>query len=83
MMGHDQLLSRITVDPDVMVERPTIRGMRITAEHILETLAAGTTQEEPMRDLPVLEEEDIQAVLLYAAEVVGEAPVYRAAGRDA
>lgn len=79
-MGRDELLDRITVDPDVMVGQPTIRGMRITVQHILETLAGGATEDELLEDLPVLEPADIRAALLYAADVLGECPVYRVAG---
>ena len=42
----EDLLNRITVDPDVMVGKPTIRGLRITVEQILKALAGGLTVEE-------------------------------------
>ncbi len=32
-------LNRITIHPDVMVGKPTIRGLRITVEQILKALA--------------------------------------------
>ena len=38
--------SRITVVPDVMTGKPTIRGLRITVEQILIALAGGITQQE-------------------------------------
>ncbi len=34
-MSHDDLLKRITVDANIMVGQPCIRGMRITVQHIL------------------------------------------------
>jgi uncharacterized protein (DUF433 family) len=37
-MNTENLLSRITVDPKIMVGKPTIRGMRITVEQILRAL---------------------------------------------
>lgn len=70
------LLGRITVNPEVMVGKPTIRGLRITVEHILKALAAGMTVEEILDDYPELEKEDIQAVLLYASELVNEEKVF-------
>jgi len=79
-MSREDLLERITVDPQMMVGQPCIRGMRITVRHVLETLAGGTTEEELLADLPVLEPEDIRAAFLYAAEVLGECPVYAVAG---
>jgi len=73
-MSEDKqsILERITVDPDILVGKPTIRGLRISVEQVLKALAAGIPQHELLEDYPELEQEDIQAVLLYAAERVGE-----------
>ncbi len=70
------LLNRITVNPDIMVGKPTIRGLRITVEQILKALGGGVSVEELLEDYPELEREDIQAVLLYASELVGEERVF-------
>ena len=67
---HDDLLSRITTDPDVMLGKPTIRGMRITLEQILRALANGIPEQELLDDYPELEPADIRAALTYATEVV-------------
>ncbi len=75
-MAAQQLLDRITVNPDVMVGKPTIRGLRITVEQILKALAGGVTVQDLLEDYPELEPEDIQAVLLYAAELVSEEQVF-------
>jgi len=58
---------RITVDPAVMVGKPTIRGLRITVEQILKALAAGRTSSALLEEYPELEKADIQAALEYAA----------------
>ena len=58
-MGKEDLLNRITVNPEVMVGKPTIRGLRITVEQILKALAGGVTVEELLEDYPELEREDI------------------------
>jgi len=71
-----EILKRITVNPKVMVGKPTVRGLRITVEQILKALAGGVTSEELLEDYPELENEDIQAVLLYAAELAQEERVY-------
>jgi len=76
-METQRLLDRITVNPDVMVGKPTIRGLRITVEQILKALAVGITTQELLEDYPELEPEDIQAVLLYAAELVSEERVFK------
>ncbi|MCF6148267.1 MAG: DUF433 domain-containing protein [Candidatus Kuenenia sp.] len=75
-MNTKQLLDRITINPEVMVGKPTIRGLRITVEQILKALAGGITTQELLEDYPELEPEDIQAVLLYAAELAGEEQVF-------
>ncbi|MFO8079866.1 MAG: DUF433 domain-containing protein [Armatimonadota bacterium] len=80
-MSHEELLKRITVDPEMMVGQPCIRGMRITVQHILEMLGAGATEEELLEDLPVLESEDIRAAFFYAAQVLDETPIYAVTGK--
>ncbi|MBK6536798.1 MAG: DUF433 domain-containing protein [Ignavibacteria bacterium] len=66
-MEHN-LLDRITINPKVMVGKPTIRGTRLTVEIILEKLAGGESENKIMEDYPILEKEDIRACLLYAAK---------------
>lgn len=75
-MKRDALLERITIDPDVMVGKPVIRGLRITVEHILHALAGGLKVEELLKEYPELEKEDIQAALIYASELVNEEQVF-------
>jgi uncharacterized protein (DUF433 family) len=70
------LLNRITVDPNVLVGKPTIRGLRISVEQILRALAAGVPAEDLLVDYPELELEDIRAALAYAAELVAEEHVF-------
>jgi len=76
-MKDVDLLDRITTNPDVMVGKPTIRGLRITVEQILKALASGITAQELLEDYPDLEPEDIQAVLLYASQLVSEEQVFK------
>jgi uncharacterized protein (DUF433 family) len=52
-----------------MARKPTIRGLRITVDQILKALAAGINTDELLEDYPELEKEDIEADLLYAAEL--------------
>ena len=65
----EELLDRITLNPEVCSGSPTIRNMRFTVAQILELLAAGMTPEEILEDYPYLEAEDIQACLLFAAKM--------------
>jgi uncharacterized protein (DUF433 family) len=75
-MNTNDLLSRITINPKVMVGKPTIRGMRITVEQILRALAGGVTVNELLQDYPDLEQEDLQAVFAYVANLVDEEQVF-------
>jgi uncharacterized protein (DUF433 family) len=70
------LLARITINPKVLVGKPTIRGLRISVEQILRALAAGVPSEDLLADYPELEPEDIRAALAYAAELVAEEQVF-------
>lgn len=78
-MRAKNLMDRITINPEVMIGKPTIRGMRITVEQILKALANGVTTKELLDDYPELEPEDIQAALLYATELVSEEQVFAVA----
>jgi uncharacterized protein (DUF433 family) len=71
-----ELAGRITIDPEILVGKPTIRGMRISVEQILKALAAGITTKELLQDYPELEEDDIKAALLYASQLVEDERVY-------
>ena len=74
-MTKDELLARITINPQVMLGKPTIRGMRITLEQILLALAGGVSVPELLDDYPELELADFQAVFLYMAQLVSEEQV--------
>ena len=76
MLNREQLLERITANPNVLVGKPTVRGLRISVEQILAALAAGVPATDLLDDYPELEPTDIQAVLTYAAERVSEERVY-------
>jgi len=60
-------LDRITIDPEICLGQPTIRGMRITVSIVLKQVAAGMSAKEVVTAYPELEEEDINQALRYAA----------------
>jgi len=74
---NGDLLRRITVDPRVLVGKPTIRGMRISVEQIVNLLGQGMTHKDILAEYPVLEEEDIRAALRYAHLMLSKEKVYR------
>ncbi len=65
-------IERITVDPQVCMGQPTIRGMRITVAFVLKLLASGMSVPAILEAYPELEEEDIRQSLLYAAWLAAE-----------
>ena len=65
-------LERITVDPEVCLGEPTIRGMRITVSIVLKQLASGMTSHDILKAYPELEEEDIVQAMKYAAWISSE-----------
>jgi uncharacterized protein (DUF433 family) len=71
--------TRITVDPKVLVGKPTVRGLRISVEHVLRALADGVPEVELLADYPDLEPADIRACLAYAAEAIANERVYQVA----
>ena len=64
---NDERLARITLEPGKCGGSPCIRGYRIRVSDILSLLSAGASHAEILDDYPFLEEEDIFAVLEYAA----------------
>ncbi|MCL4498148.1 MAG: DUF433 domain-containing protein [Deltaproteobacteria bacterium] len=75
-MEQHKLLDRITLNPKVMVGKPTIRGLRITVEQILAALASGISANDLIEDYPELEADDIKAALIYALELVKEEQIF-------
>lgn len=65
-------LDRITINPNVCLGQPTIRGMRITVSIILKMLAEGKSVQEILEAYPELEAEDVYQAIQYAAWVVSE-----------
>jgi uncharacterized protein (DUF433 family) len=65
-----KLLERITVNPKIFGGKPIIRGRRLAVEHVMGMLAAGDTPETILEGYPWLENDDIQACLVYAKRLV-------------
>lgn len=71
-MTREQLLERISVDPNVCFGKPCIRGTRIWVSLIVDNLAEGIAETEILQAYPQLAPEDIRAALAYAAEMTRE-----------
>lgn len=71
-MTREELLSRISINPNICFGKPCIQGHRIWVSLILDFLASGMTIAEVLEDYPSLEEADIYACLAYGAEMSRE-----------
>ena len=69
-MNDETLLERVTLDPTVMVGKPTLRGLRISVAQIVTALGHGVSEADLLDDYPELEPEDVRAALLYAGRLV-------------
>ena len=79
MAMTQELLKRITIDPDICHGKPTIRGLRYPVDNMLELMASGMTVEELLEDYPDLEKEDFLACINYAAKLTQIKSIYRLA----
>lgn len=65
----EDLLSRITIDPDICHGKPCIRGLRYPVEVMLELLTSGMTLDDILADYDDLERDDLYAVLAFATRL--------------
>ena len=72
IMRDPQLLSRISIDPNICSGKPCIKGHRIWVSLMLDFLASGATITEILEEYPQLEMEDILACIAYGAEMSRE-----------
>lgn len=66
-MNETDWRERISIKPTVCHGKPCISGTRIMVSIILDYLSAGETREAIQEQYPQLTDEDILAVLRYAA----------------
>ncbi|MYD86017.1 MAG: DUF433 domain-containing protein [Acidobacteria bacterium] len=67
--SKSNLLERISTDPTICHGKPCIRGLRYPVGMILELLSSGMSTEDILADYEDLEQEDILAVLAFAARL--------------
>lgn len=65
----NNLIHRITVNPEICNGKPCIRNTRYTVSLILDLLSSGMTEKEIIGDYPALEINDIKASLAYASKL--------------
>ena len=69
--------NNISVDPKVHFGKPCIKGTRITVQNVLELVRDGVTFDQLIADYyPDITDEDIQACLQYAIDVVSSEEIH-------
>ena len=68
-MEKQDLINRITINPEICHGKPIIRNLRYPVENILELLASGMSISEIIDDYEDLEADDIYACLKFAAKI--------------
>lgn len=68
-MSTEQLLQRITVDPEICHGKPCVRGLRYPVPMLLELLSSGMTVDEVLADYEDLEKDDLLAAMAYGARL--------------
>lgn len=66
----------ILSDNQVLLGKPTIKGTRISVEHIVGLLAEGWTEQQILDNYPRLTHENLQAVFAYLQECMKDGLLY-------
>ena len=75
-MKKEDLLKRITIDPNILVGKPVVKGTRLAVEFIVDLLAQGWSEPDILKNYPGLKREDVLACLTYVSEVLHAEKVY-------
>ena len=67
----ENITDRITIDEQICNGKPTIRGLRITVQTIIDFISAGDTKDDILLQYPDLEPKDIDACLGFASKLMG------------
>ena len=62
----------IISDKEVLLGKPTIKGTRISVEHIVGLFAQGWTENEILENFPRLTKESLQAVFAYIQDCIND-----------
>ena len=73
----------IVSDKEVLLGKPTIKGTRISVEHIVGLLAQGWTENEILENFPRLSKESLQAVFSYIQDCINDGLLYTPPRRTA
>lgn len=74
-------LKRIEINPAILTGKPIIRGTRIPVELIIKLVAQRWTDEQIIKEYPMINKDDIQEALNYAQMLVRDEEVYPILGK--
>lgn len=66
----------VTSDNKVLLGKPTVKGTRISVEHILGLLAQGWTEQQILENYPRLTNESLRAVFSYIQDCMKDGLLY-------
>jgi len=66
----------IETNEKVLLGKPTIKGTRLSIEHIINLLASGWTEKEIFENYPRLEKIHLQAVFYYLRDIMSDGMIY-------
>jgi len=69
-----EIAQGITIDPEVMVGKPVIKGTRMPVDLVLAKLSANPSVDDLLADYPHLSVDQIRDCLRYASELAERAP---------
>lgn len=62
----------IVSENEILLGKPTIKGTRISVEHLVGLLAQGWTESEILENFPRLTKESLQAVFAYIQDCIND-----------
>jgi uncharacterized protein (DUF433 family) len=69
-------------DPQILVGKPVVKGMRLSVEFLLDLFAAGWTEQQVLENYPTLTSDALRAVFAFAAESVQQEALYSVPAQD-
>ncbi|MBO6494766.1 MAG: DUF433 domain-containing protein [Roseivirga sp.] len=68
--------AHITADNTILSGKPTVKGTRISVEHIIGLLAQGWTEQQILENYPRLTAESLKAVFPYIQDCLKDGLLY-------
>jgi len=68
--------NHIISDESILLGKPTIKGTRVSVEHLIGLLAQGWTEQQILENYPRLSQESLQAVFSYIQDCLKDGLLY-------